>query len=143
MNLKNTVEDHEKRIETLETIVGGMQENFTALSNDVVRVSNDVMKVQTGQAELAKGQKDIEVTMVKEGQANRDVIAETKKIADKLLDHVIEKDTVLTKAEQKRKDKQALSDAEIRKTRWEIIGKISVALVGGTSVIAVIIQAIF
>ena len=70
------------RIEKLET---EFHEKVTALTNDVVRV-------QTGQAELVKGQKELELTVVKDGQANRDVIKETKDITNKLLDHVLRVD---------------------------------------------------
>ena len=129
------------RIEKLEI---EFHEKVTALTNDVVRV-------QTGQAELVKGQKELELTVVKDGQANRDVIKETKDIANKLLDHVlrvdekekdIESEIVRKKAEAKelRANEQLKSDSEIRKARWELTGKVLTVLFGGGGIIAFIVQ---
>ena len=129
------------RIEKLET---EFHEKVTALTNDVVRV-------QTGQAELVKGQKELELTVVKEGQANRDVIKETKDVANKLLDHVLrvdekEKDTeseIVRKkaeAEELRASERLKSDSEIRKARWELAGKILTGVLGAGGVITLIVQ---
>ena len=132
------------RIEKLET---EFHEKVTALTNDVVRV-------QTGQAELVKGQKELELTVVKDGQANRDVIKETKDIANKLLDHVlrvdekekdIESEIVRKKAEAEelRANEQLKSDSEIRRARWELTGKVLTVLFGGGGIIAFVLQRFF
>ena len=129
------------RIEKLET---EFHEKVTALTNDVVRV-------QTGQAELVKGQKELELTVVKDGQANRDVIKETKDIANKLLDHVlrvdekekdIESEIVRKKAEaaELRANEQLKSDSEIRKARWELTGKVLAGVLGAGGLITIIVQ---
>ena len=129
------------RIEKLET---EFHEKVTALTNDVVRV-------QTGQAELVKGQKELELTVVKDGQANRDVIKETKDIANKLLDHVlrvdekekdIESEIVKKKAEAEelRASERLKSDSEIRKARWELAGKILTGVLGAGGIITLIVQ---
>lgn len=135
------------RLEKLEKVTTEFQEKVGALTNDVVRV-------QTGQAELVKGQKDLELTMVKEGQANRDVIKETKDVANKLLDHVLrvdekEKDTEAeifrkkAEAEELRANEQLKSDSEIRKARWELTGKVLTVLFGGGGIIAFVVQRFF
>lgn len=132
------------RLEKLEKVTTEFQEKVGALTNDVVRV-------QTGQAELVKGQKDLELTMVKEGQANRDVIKETKDVANKLLDHVLrvdekEKDTEAeifrkkAEAEELRANEQLKSDSEIRKARWEMTGKILTGIFGAGGLIILLVQ---
>ena len=129
------------RIEKLET---EFHEKVTALTNDVVRV-------QTGQAELVKGQKELELTVVKEGQANRDVIKETKDVANKLLDHVLrvdekEKDTESeifrkkAEAAELRANEQLKSDSEIRRARWELTGKVLAAVLGAGGLITLVVQ---
>lgn len=137
-NLREKVTEHDSiihknllpRVEALETFASGFTEKVSTLSNDVVRV-------QTGQAELGKGQKELEMTVKSENDKSREAIKEakeatdeTKKIANRLLDHVLEQDT-----------KKKETDAEIRKTRWEIFGKAVVVLAGGSGLIALIIQA--
>ena len=132
------------RLEKLEKVTTEFQEKVSGLTNDVVRV-------QTGQAELVKGQKDLELTMVKEGQANREVIKETKDVANKLLDHVLrvdekEKDTEAeivrkkAEAEEIRANEQLKSDSEIRKARWEMAGKILTGVLGAGGIITLIVQ---
>ena len=132
------------RLEKLEKVTTEFQEKVGGLTNDVT-------KVQTGQAELAKGQKDLELTMVKEGQANRDVIKETKDVANKLLDHVLrvdekEKNTEVeivrkkAEAEELRANEILKSDSEIRRARWELAGKILTGVLGAGGIITLIVQ---
>ena len=128
------------RLEKLESVTSEFQEKVGTLTNDVVRV-------QSGQADLAKGQKELELTVVKEGQANRSVIEQTRKSFEKLLDHFINRDnqdhqseTQMAQRKADAEEKKAASDAQIRSQRWELAGKLLTVLFGGGGLIALIVQ---
>ena len=60
-------------------IVEEMQVNF---GGEVAALKTDLAKVQTGQANLEKGQKDLELTVMKDGKETRDLL---KPFADHVL----------------------------------------------------------
>ena len=119
------------RVKALEDFAAGFTEKVTVLTNDVVRV-------QTGQAELGRGQKELEMTVKVENEKSRkviedatEVIKETKGTANKVLDHILRQD-----------EKTLESQTEIKKARWETIGKVSVVLASGGGIIWAVINAL-
>ena len=121
------------RLDKVESVQAQFQQ-------EVAAIKNDLMTVQSGQVSLEKGQKELELTMIKEGQLNREIMNENKDLSAKLLDHVLGKDERESKAETERKKKESQAKIDRKKQIWEIIGKVSVVLAGGTGILAVIIK---
>ena len=111
------------RLDKVESVQAQFQQ-------EVAAIKNDLMNVQNGQVSLEKGQKELELTMIKEGQLNREIMNENKDLSSKLLNHVLGKD---------KRESQAEIDS--KKQKWELIGKISVALLGTGGLITIIVQA--
>lgn len=87
-----------------------------AFQQEVATIKSDLMGVQRGQAQL-------EVTVMKDGKETRDMLKQ-------FVTHVLTQD-------------QKETDAEIenRKTKWEIVGKVAVALVGSGGLLFLFVEA--
>ncbi|WP_419882806.1 hypothetical protein ACN6MY_03795 [Peribacillus sp. B-H-3] len=125
------IEKHEQVInENILPRLEGLEMEHAHFKQEMASLKTDLMGVQKGQVQLEKGQKDLELTVVKEGQASRDIMNENKAFTKKLLDHVLRKDE---------KETQAVIDRT--KQKWELFGKISLAIFGAGGLLVVIVQA--
>lgn len=112
-----------------------MEQEFKTFRQDFVLLKSDLIGVQKGQAQL-------EVTMLKEGQMNREIMTENKDLAKTLLTHVLNKDEKETQAEIEERKAENQSKIETRKAKWELIGKVTVALLGSGSFLYLIVEAV-
>ena len=149
IELENKLQEHDKilksdilpRVENLESKQSSLEKSQLATSQEVQALRNDLLSVQKGQVQLEKGQKEMELTMVKEGQANRKIMNENKALSNKLLDHVLKKDEKETEVEEEAKKRKDENEAKLKSQKWEVIGKVGTVLVGSGGFLYGLIQA--
>lgn len=149
IELENRVKEHDEilksdilpRVENLESKQSSLEKSQLATSQEVQALRNDLLSVQKGQVQLEKGQKEMELTMVKEGEANRKIMNENKALSNKLLDHVLKKDEKETEVEEETKKRKDENEAKLKAQKWEVIGKVGVALLGSGGLLYGIMQA--
>lgn len=117
---KHEAEIHENILPRLDAL----EQAQAIFQQEVSKLTTDLMGVQKGQAQL-------EVTLLKEGQLNREIMTENKALTNKLLEHVLGKD-----------EKETQAEIDNTKAKWELIGKISVALVSSGSILYLIVEAV-
>lgn len=112
-----------------------VEEGMAAFQQEVSNIKTDLMGVQKGQAQL-------EITLLKEGQLNREIMNENKELTNRLLTHVLNKDEKESQAEIEEKKADQQSKIEARKAKWEILGKIFAVLAGSGSILYLIVEAV-
>lgn len=93
-----------------------LEEAQNAFRQEVATMKSDLMGVQRGQAQL-------EVTVMKDGKETRDMLKQ-------FVTHVLTQD-----------EKETAAEIENRKAKWEIVGKVAVALVGSGGLLFLIVEA--
>lgn len=122
--MEKTVIEHDKVInENILPRLKIVEDSQLAFDSKMSSVINDLLSVQ-------KGQKELELTLMKEGQLNRELMNENKELTNKLLSHVLGKD-----------EKETQAEIDDRKAKWELIGKVTVALVGSGGLLYLIVEA--
>lgn len=123
--MEKTVIEHDKVIhENILPRLKTVEDSQVAFDSKISAVINDLLSVQ-------KGQKEMELTLMKEGQLNRELMNENKELTNKLLAHVLGKD-----------EKETQAEIDDRKAKWELIGKVTVALFSGGSILYLIVEAV-
>ncbi|WP_423408011.1 hypothetical protein AABM38_20415 [Heyndrickxia sp. MSNUG] len=136
MEEKDMLNSHEVIInENILPRLKAVEDVTVAVQQEMANLKNDLLGVQ-------KGQKELEVTLLKEGQLNRQIMTENKELTNKLLTHVLAKDEKETQAEIDERKAENQSKIETRKAKWELIGKISVTLLSSGSIIYLIFEAV-
>lgn len=102
-----------------------------AVEDVTVAVQQEMANLKTDLMGVQKGQKELEVTLLKEGQLNREIMNENKELTNKLLSHVLGKD-----------EKETQAEIDDRKAKWEILGKTFALLAGSGSILYVIVEAL-
>ncbi|WP_336863686.1 hypothetical protein [Peribacillus frigoritolerans] len=128
--MEKKVQEHDEKFKEVDLELESHREQLLQLKQNDEKFQQDVSLLKTDLAKLQSGQSSLELTVMKGNESTRDLITENKVITNRLLDHVIGKDA---------QDHQ--SDIDTRKQKWEIIGKISVAVASGSGVLYLIVQA--
>lgn len=102
-----------------------------AVEDVTVAVQQEMANLKTDLMGVQKGQKELEVTLLKEGQLNREIMNENKELTNKLLNHVLGKD-----------EKETQAEIDDKKAKWELIGKVTVTLLSSGSIIYLIFEAV-
>ena len=130
IELENKVQEHDKKFREVDLELENHREQLLQLKQNDEKFQQDVSLLKTDLAKLQSGQSSLELTVMKGNESTRDLINENKVITNRLLDHVIGKDA-----------QEHQSDIETRKQKWEIVGKVTVAVFGGSGVLYLIVQA--
>jgi hypothetical protein len=93
-----------------------LEEAQNAFRQEVTLLKSDLMGVQRGQAQL-------EVTVMKDGK-------ETRALLKQFVTHVLGQD-----------EKETQAEIDRGKQKWEIIGKVAVALVGSGGLLYLVVEA--
>ncbi|MGM9924682.1 MAG: hypothetical protein ACI35R_10590 [Bacillus sp. (in: firmicutes)] len=129
ITMAEKLNEHDKKLEVVDRELAVIKQEQETFRNEMSSLQKGLNNVQTGQTEIAKTQKEMEVTMLKEGQANRELVQDTKNITKTLLDHVLHKDK-----------SEAETNDHIRTMKWDIVGKLTLAIFGTGGVFVVIFQ---
>lgn len=129
--MENKVEQHDKKLREVDQELEDHREQLLQLKQNDEKFQQDVSLLKTDLAKLQSGQSSLELTVMKGNESTRDLINENKVITNRLLDHVIGKDA-----------QEYQSNIETRKQKWEIVGKVTVAVFSGGSVLYLIVQAL-
>lgn len=122
---KDMINSHETIInENILPRLKAVEESMAAFQQEVTNIKTDLMGVQKGQAQL-------EVTLLKEGQLNREIMNENKELTNKLLNHVLGKD-----------EKETQAEIDNTKAKWELVGKAFAVLAGSGSILYLIVEAV-
>ena len=131
LDLENKVQEHDKKLREVDLELENHREQLLQLKQNDEKFQQDVSLLKTDLAKLQSGQSSLELTVMKGNESTRDLINENKVITNRLLDHVIGKDA-----------QEHQSNIETRKQKWEIVGKVTVAVFSGGSVLYLIVQAL-
>ena len=129
--MENKVQEHDEKLREVDLELENHREQLLQLKQNDEKFQQDVSLLKTDLAKLQSGQSSLELTVMKGNESTRDLINENKVITNRLLDHVIGKDA-----------QEHQSDIETRKQKWEIVGKATVAVFGGSGVLYLIVQAL-
>lgn len=129
--MENKVQEHDKKLREVDLELENHREQLLQLKQNDEKFQQDVSLLKTDLAKLQSGQSSLELTVMKGNESTRDLINENKVITNRLLDHVIGKDA-----------QEHQSNIETRKQKWEIVGKVTVAVFSGGSVLYLIVQAL-
>ena len=129
--MESRVKEHENKFKEVDLELENHREQLLQLKQNDEKFQQDVSLLKTDLAKLQSGQSSLELTVMKGNESTKELINENKVITNKLLDHVIGKDA-----------QEHQSDIDTRKQKWEIMGKVAVAVFGGSGLLYIILQAV-
>ncbi|MFS0591704.1 hypothetical protein AB1L05_08890 [Cytobacillus horneckiae] len=128
--LETKVLEHDEKLKKVDIELENHREQLLQLHDNDKKFQEEVSNLKTDLAKLRTGQSELELTVLKGNEGTRELIQENKEITNKLLNHV------LGTSEQ-----ELQAEIHQKKQAWELLGKVSAAVVGSGGLLYLIVEA--